>query len=145
MAASIFLPSEMQLLLVSKASGNGVSISKSPGHSNAACICDSSVIGLLLQYIFQLCNNCPIMDCCSYLSSMYPVGDTVSSLISAAALPEDSKVFFYTINPTVKNGTESLPAGSQVTVPCFRITEFYRLAAVNATAPSASNTAATGK
>ena len=69
------------------------------------------------------------------------VGDTVTSLISGAGLPADSKVFFYAINPSVKNGTDALSAGSVVTVPCFRITEFYRLAAQNAQAPtSGSNT-----
>lgn len=70
-------------------------------------------------------------------------GDTVTGLISDAGLPDKSKVFFYAINPSVKNGTDTLTAGSVVTVPCYRITEFYRLAAQNAQAPTSSTQAPT--
>lgn len=72
-------------------------------------------------------------------------GDTVTSLISGAGLPADSSVFFYAINPSVTNGTDTLAAGSVVTVPCFRITEFYRLAAQSAQAPGTNSTSASGK
>lgn len=74
--------------------------------------------------------------------SWLPAGDTVSGLISSAGLPADSSVFFYAINPSVSNSTDTIPAGTTVTTPCFRITEYYRLADANAPAPAV---AATGK
>lgn len=75
---------------------------------------------------------------------IFCTGDTVSSLISAAGLPEDSKVFFYAINPQVKNGTEILQAGTVVTTPCFRITEYNRLNAQKAPAQAPTQLATTG-
>jgi hypothetical protein len=66
-------------------------------------------------------------------------GDTVSSLISGAGLPAESKPFFYTLNTgTVANGTETLPPGSSVTLPCYRITEYQRLQAANAQSPTST-------
>lgn len=69
---------------------------------------------------------------------VFCVGETVSSLISKAGLPENAKTLFFLLNPNVKSGTEALSPGTVVTPLCDRITQYMIKKASLAPAPATS-------